>query len=51
MNNNINNIIEFDDFLKVKICVGTILSIEENNKMLNTFQKNLKKNNNKVFWK
>ena len=35
MNNDINNIIEFEDFLKVKICVGTILFVEENNKIRN----------------
>lgn len=29
------NTIEFNDFLKVKICVGTILSVEENNKLKN----------------
>jgi tRNA-binding protein len=27
------NIIEFDDFLKVEICVGTILSVQENIKL------------------
>ena len=27
------DLIEYDDFLKVKICVGTILSVEENNKL------------------
>tara|TARA_B110000116_G_C16589595_1_gene469959 strand:+ start:235 stop:579 length:345 start_codon:yes stop_codon:yes gene_type:complete len=25
--------IEFDDFLKIKICVGTVLSVEENDKI------------------
>lgn len=27
------DIIKFDDFLKVKICVGTILSVEQNDKL------------------
>ena len=29
----ISDKVEFDDFLKVKICVGTILSVQENNKL------------------
>ena len=27
--------IEFDDFLKIKICVGTVVSVEENDKIKN----------------
>lgn len=27
------DIIKFDDFLKIKICVGTILSVEQNDKL------------------
>ena len=29
----INDIIKFEDFLKIKICVGKILSIDESNKL------------------